>query len=113
MKSLRALVKNTQQDSSSRCIENGTLTEELRTLKGKLEKRQAEVEGEEKFLRMEEEKDIANKLAQDCQQKVSSLSSSLHQISSLMMEEKNRNDTLKKDNKEMEEEMQVSSVDPR
>ena len=79
-------------------------------MRGQLERRRAEVEGEEKFLRMEEERDSANKLAQDCQQKVCSLSSSLHQISSLMMDEKNRNDSLKKENKGMEEELQVSTI---
>ena len=108
MKSLRTFVKNAQQDSSARTAENRALTEELRSLRGQMEKRRAEVEGEEKFLRMEEERDSANKLAQDCQHKVSSLSASLHQISSLMMEEKNRNDSLKKENREIEEELQVS-----
>eukprot|EP00800_Vazella_pourtalesii_P020331 TRINITY_DN7158_c0_g1_i2.p1 TRINITY_DN7158_c0_g1~~TRINITY_DN7158_c0_g1_i2.p1 ORF type:complete len:219 (+),score=67.71 TRINITY_DN7158_c0_g1_i2:205-861(+) len=52
---------------------------------------------------MEEERDVANKLAHDCQQKVSNLSASLHQISSLMMEEKNRNDILKKENRSLED----------
>ena len=66
------------------------------------------MEGQEKFLKMEEERDIANKLAHDCQQKVSSLSASLHQISSLMMEEKNRNDTLKKTNRDLEDKNEVS-----
>ena len=65
--------------------------------------------GQEKFRKLEEERDSANKLAQECQQKASSLSSSLHQVSSLMMEEKNRNEGLRKLNKELDGEIQVGT----
>ncbi|KAI6656871.1 hypothetical protein LOD99_16174 [Oopsacas minuta] len=111
VKSLRTLVKNTQKEISTRTAENTKISEELDALRGQQNERRVELEGEEKFLKMEEERDAANKLAHDCQLKVSSLSASLHQISSLMMEEKNRNDSLKKEYKEIQDNNQALSLE--
>ena len=103
-------MKNTQKESATLAAENSTLSGELDGLKGQENTRRVELEGQKKFLKMEEERDNANKLAHDCQQKVSSLSSSLHQISSLMMEEKNRNDTLKKESRDLGDINEVSHL---
>eukprot|EP00800_Vazella_pourtalesii_P020333 TRINITY_DN7158_c0_g1_i4.p1 TRINITY_DN7158_c0_g1~~TRINITY_DN7158_c0_g1_i4.p1 ORF type:complete len:918 (+),score=276.97 TRINITY_DN7158_c0_g1_i4:110-2863(+) len=103
VKSLRCIVKNSQKESATLAAENSTLSQEIDGFKGEENNRRVELEGQEKFLKMEEERDVANKLAHDCQQKVSNLSASLHQISSLMMEEKNRNDILKKENRSLED----------